>query len=240
MRYLALSLLIAGLVALGGCARGESPDTPPTLYAEMTVSGEINPAYDYFLVLGTDQNDNSGPVPVAAGTAFGNGFSVIEPAELVERQKPPFYVVYGLEAGGTFAQFRLNRTTGDYEPLGLPYRFGVRDSDDGRPNATLWIEIDQRDLEPVLDLATDPVVQLNWISMNDIDLPVGEKQYDGIGDYGKSYVTPIPLKTQAVKINGVDTFTTERSFGEGDIPAFPNPDLDINNWRIEVRVGNLP
>lgn len=233
MRKILFSLTLLLPLVLVGCARfpegGGNVDIPPrTLYAEMTVKGEINPSYYYFLALGRDQTGDTGPLPIVTGPELGNGWGTIGPLgpndPIVE---PPFYVMYH---NGTFSQYRVPAGGTAAELIAdqpQPYRYGV--SEDRK---TIYVEIDQR-------LLGDPIpraVQLNWITQEVIDTPpqsVGlKKQYDGFGPDGNDYLDFIELDYSQRLVNGENGIVEQRNDGTTAID-----DIDMENWRVEVRVN---
>ncbi len=82
MRYMFAALALVCLACLAGCARyptGVVTSTVPaqTIYSEITVAGNINPAYYYFFAIDTRGISSAGPVPVTIGTGFGNGWGTL-------------------------------------------------------------------------------------------------------------------------------------------------------------------
>lgn len=80
-RLLHLACVLSLLAALSGCARypegpGSGVDVPDRVIAfQMTVKGRINPAFYYFFAVDTDEDKGAdGPLPVAAGPFWGNGW----------------------------------------------------------------------------------------------------------------------------------------------------------------------
>lgn len=162
-------------VLLAGCARYPTTTTPGTeptrtLYCEMTVNnqGQIDPDDYYFLAIGVDQSDSTGPVPVITGPELTNGWGTITGLPAGQVEEPPFYVMVH---GDSFAQY-LGSTY-----LGAPFQYGTKDD-----KKTIWVEIDQSQIDPLLVGVSDPIIQLNWITMQSITAPLDQqKQYDGFG-----------------------------------------------------------
>ena len=82
-RTMQLAFVGLGLsaLALAGCARypegpGTGVNVPQRVVSfQMTVKGRINPQYYYYFAVDTDQDQGvDGPVPVAAGPFWGNGW----------------------------------------------------------------------------------------------------------------------------------------------------------------------
>lgn len=67
---------VACLLILAGCARGTGTSPVPDVVAEfvLTFAGPVNDAYYYFIAIDADDDVNDGPVPVAAGPYWGNGW----------------------------------------------------------------------------------------------------------------------------------------------------------------------
>lgn len=67
---------LAGLLVLGGCARGGGQSVVPSTVMDVTLTyaGPINDAYYYFIPIDTDNDISDGPIPVASGPYWGNGW----------------------------------------------------------------------------------------------------------------------------------------------------------------------
>jgi hypothetical protein len=63
-------------VALGGCARGTAEGTNPTSLMDVIVTyvGSINENFFYYIPIDADNELADGPIPVAAGPYWGNGW----------------------------------------------------------------------------------------------------------------------------------------------------------------------
>jgi hypothetical protein len=75
----ALILLLAAVAILliaGGCARGTATGTTPTSLMDVSVTfvGPVNESFYYYIPLDADSDINDGPIPVAAGPYWGNGW----------------------------------------------------------------------------------------------------------------------------------------------------------------------
>ncbi len=220
-----MSVVLLPLFA--GCARFPTTETPSgapprTLYSEITVAGEINPTYYYFLAIDTDGNQVDGPVPVVTGPELGNGWGTISglgPNDPI--QEPPFYVMYH---NGTFEQFRNGI------PLGRPFNAEV-----SQDRKRIILEIDQRVLAPT-GTALPSIVQLNWITMPDLTIPpqnVGFiKEYDGIGPSGNNYLDTIPLTQSWIRYSGDEYGTPLELPNDTTTTA----DIDLIGWRVEIRL----
>lgn len=212
---------------LTGCARypagGDDPNAPPvTIRATMTVAGQINPAYYYFLAIDTDNNDGDGPIPVISDEELSSGWGTISglgPNDPIT--VPPFFVVYN---AGSFQMYR------DGQPIGPPYSGEVLSNRSG-----LVIEVDARELVPE-SAALPTTLQLNWITMKDLTIPPQDsgftKEYDGIGPSGTDYVYAIPLDQNWIRASG-DEYGTPPEYANDTTET---KDIDLIGWSIETRL----
>ncbi len=71
-----LPVTVAILVTAGGCARGTPTGTTPTSLMDVTVTyvGPVNDTFYYYIPLDADSDISDGPIPVAAGPYWGNGW----------------------------------------------------------------------------------------------------------------------------------------------------------------------
>ena len=232
MRYFVSAILLTALsLLMAGCARFPTnavpSDAPPrTLLSEITLRGRLNPDYYYFLALGVDQTRATGPVPVVTGPELTNGWGTISglaPNQPI--QQPPFFVQIH---NNSFAQFR----NGIY--VGVPYRYEI--TPDGM---TVRVEIDQRLLDPLLTGVTEPIVQLNWITMRSITVQIDEiglgKEYDGFGPRGNNYLDAVPLQVTRLWVSGQDGVPDEPVYGPEETTA-QTADIDISQWKVEVKI----
>lgn len=237
MRQIIL-LLLTGLVilSLAGCARFpaagvENPAPPRTIYSEIDLRGPSDPNCYYFFALGTDQTNATGPVPIVTGIGNGNSWGTISPLPSGEEQEPPFYVQYhtGTDTPNAFAQFR-HIPGQPVEYLGAPYRAGV--SADG---TRIWVEIDQRLLDPLLGTATNPYVQVNWITLTTLSSSVDpsgiSKEYDGFGPSGNDYFPAGPITVTQTWRSGENGIVAEPAEDTATTPA-----IDMVGWAIETRI----
>lgn len=97
MRILRIALCIMGLgviVALGGCAYGGGPTGPEVVVDfQMRMAGPINESFYYFIPIDTDGDLGvDGPVPVAAGPNWGNGWGTGSFSHYVEYHQGQYNV----------------------------------------------------------------------------------------------------------------------------------------------------
>lgn len=232
MRY-GISIIVGMLLCvLTGCAR--LPETPGggvaptrTIRSTITVLGEINPNYYYFLAIDTDGNSADGPVPIVTGSESGNGWGTISnlgPNDTVIG--PPFYVMYH---DGTFAMFRQIPGANQYQFLGQPF-FGEVSTD----RKTMTVEVDQSALVPT-GTALPDTIQLNWITDEMIVTPpqlIGApKQYDAIGPQGNQYLFDIQLGVNQTIQAGVGTAPEELQRDSTSLD-----DIDMTEYTVQIRV----
>lgn len=244
--YLNIFALCLIILLLSGCARfpsgGSSGDRPArTLYVSVTMLGPMQPGYRYYLAIGIDQNNTTGPVPVVAdGTTGWGTISNSNPAEL-----PPYFVRYwGASASnlGVAAIFSADN------PPATPFMYNQRRIAD---NYMLEFEID---LAPIEEMITnlpgyDPnrpmVMQVNFITRENDS---SNCAYDSFG------INPAQdnIGFVTINLNGSNTPMTGDSTGgssggnyEGEnganIPGIgrestaPLAGIDMLSWRIEIR-----
>jgi hypothetical protein len=216
--------LIAALISLlvSGCARyptSPSHITGKRLVITLTVAGEINPNYFYFVAFDISGQPTPGPLPVI-GAPWGNGWGTGAISS---------YVVYNqLQPQGGYGLYQIPPGT---NLLGKVYL--------GPPLSSVTPPAGSNKLQFTIDLgqlATDtiPVDSIDTININFITtdiLPLspdysGPKYYDGLGSTGTSYIT-ISAKTNQRYSNSQNDIEPE-----GDCPI---PDLDIIDWSVEVQ-----
>lgn len=227
--FVAGGLVVLVALLVGGCARlpsdGTIPDIPPrTLLSEITVAGEINPQYYYFLALGTDQTRATGPIPIVTGPEYGNGWGVIGPlGQNDPLRQPPFFVQVH---NSIFEQFRVDPVTNIATPLGPPYRGEI-----SQDRTRITIEIDQR----LIATPIPAVVQLNWITNTEITTSPGQigyaKEYDAFGRTGNGYLDGIPLDVVQAWTDGQAGIPKEEPNDSTDVA-----DIDLIGWRVEVKI----
>lgn len=225
--HVVMVTLVAGMLA--GCAHtppGVTPIGQTLVTFEVQFQGAINPgnpnAY-YYIVLDTDNNPATGPVPVVA-RPWGNGYAA---------GSYTHYVLYHNGVFGVYRSADANHTTSTF--IGRPFQAGL--ATHNVPNDSLFIQIDRAQ---IADVHPDvSALDVNVIATDRVPLDPQEvttKIVDGLGASGNDYVT-IPL-----------TFTTTYNDGIDPDPAHPEnpldapgldtrPDLDITNWRISVQTS---
>ena len=220
--YLSLKAVAAVLLplALSGCARVPQGAVGPglrRLIVEATVRGSINPDYHYFFAINASGDAATGPVPVIS-PPWGNGWSAGTMTHYVycHSSQPGYYGVYRVDDLATL----LTSTYID-RPIEYSNPYGG--------NLIRFV----LDLDRLLPAGTPlpPEISVNFITTDVVPRDPnyrGRKLVDGLGPAGNSFVT-IPLRTNRVFTNA-DSTTPETS---GDVA---DPDLDLVDWRIEVRL----
>ncbi|MER3402775.1 MAG: hypothetical protein C4336_05695 [Armatimonadota bacterium] len=215
---------VLGLLALTGCAR--FPQVPGErgvrrLVIEMQVAGHIHPEYHYFVVfnLSNDPTGSTGPLPVVA-PPWGSGFA------------GGAYTHYVHYRGG-YALYRVEQGTENQPPphryLGVPLRADPVNATTNR----LRFEIDLIQLIPSeREARAIQYLQLNFLTTDiipiDPNAPV-RKNGDSLGDGRLPDYRYLNLR--------IDTDRIVRNSDSAIEPAndVADPDLDIIDWRVEVR-----
>jgi hypothetical protein len=221
--------MAVGAALLSGCARFPAdPGVPDVarLTFRMTVDREINPNFVYIVALrpSTDRNPiDQGPVPVVA-PPWGNGFVAGSATHFVrwDPLQSPNYVLY---------RFR-DQTLNEWFQIGVPINW-IDVEPQGR---TLVFEIDLAQLAPSpAEALLLESLQVNFLTMDRVPQGTlgGQKRWDALGNSllpseVNQWVT-IPLRTSGVYDNARFNALEPR----GDTP---DPDLDIVDWSIEVRL----
>lgn len=209
-------------VLITGCAR--SPEdgvvlTGTRLIITMTVAGEINSNYHYYVAFDTTGATTPGPLPVVA-PPWGNGWGT---------GNITHYVVYdALQPQGGYGVYRIPSGT---DLLGQVYvgpPVSVSIPPAGANKLQFTIDLSQL---ASTDIPADDidVVNINFITTDKIPLdpntPI-QKYYDGLGQIGNDFIQ-ISVRTNQSYSN-----VTANIEDRGDVPL---PDLDIIDWTIEVQ-----
>lgn len=213
------------LLLLCGCAK--LPDnavvtTTKRLLFTLRVQGQIRSDYVYIVALrpSVDLNPTTqGPIPVIA-PPWGNGFVAGGVTHFVrwDPLQSPRFIIYKF----------LNANLLDFFQVGVPINY----VEVGPNDKELKFEID------LSQLVTNPLdqqsIQVNFLTMNRIPSGTGgSKDWDALGDSRlpgeiNDYVT-IPLRTAGVYDNA--RFNDLEPSNDA-----PDPDLEITDFRIEVRL----
>jgi hypothetical protein len=215
------------LLALAACAR--FPDTPVAggvrrIAVEVQVAGRIRPDYHYFVLfnLSNDPTGQAGPVPVVV-PPWGNGFAA--------GAFTHFMRFDNLQPAGGYALYRVqpNTNLSVFQYLGVP-RFSEPVAAESN---RLRFEIDLTQLIPdPNDAAQMRFIQLNIIATDRIPLDPNDptrKVVDALGDPNLGVSQYLNLRIDQNRlVRNADTNLEPRA----DVP---DPDLDIVDWRVEVR-----
>lgn len=236
-RLLLLSLLT--FVFTSGCAK--APNSVATnqsqLIVTLTVAGQINPNYYYFVLFNNTSNPSSsvGPIPVI-NTPWGNGFATGEFTSFMrynQSQPNAGYEMFSITPGTNLLSFQY---------LGAPSQYTAVSSGGN----TLRFQI------PLSQLATSRISadQINSLQVNFITtdyIPVDPnasitKNFDALGDARANVInSPITISTQQSRVYHNSDFPPAEPSGDvtttgnGTFANVNMPDLDIVDWTIEVR-----
>ena len=216
------AIVLIIIIAVSGCARFPSGSTSVSgtqLVITMTVQGQINPNYFYYVAIDNDGDPNTGPVAVAGppwGNGWGGGF--ITSFVLFNRTEP----VQGYTVYQVLPNTNLIGKVREGVPISaVPVSPGSR---------TLQFTVDLSQLDTTA-IPADQIQSLNINFINvtepclDPNFP-GPRPYDGLGEFGTDFLT--------VEVTTPRTYSNETSRNEspGDVI---DPDLDIIDWSIEVQ-----
>lgn len=185
----------------------------------MTVAGQINPNYFYYVAIDNDGDPTDGPLAVA-GPPWGNGWG-----------------------GGSITSYVLyNRT----EPIQGYSVYQIPPNTDllgkvrvGPPISALTVPPGGNTLQFTIDLSqiANELIPVSLITNLDINFinvtePVldpnytGDRPFDGLGDLGGDYINVVTTTPRTYNNS------TTRNEDAGDVI---DPDLDIIDWSIEVQ-----
>ena len=234
-----ISILAIAFTTVGGCAKapaGSVANVGSMLLISFKVAGRVRPDYFYFVLFNTAPNSPHGPIPVTSAP-WGNGFAAGEFDHFVrydQSQPNGGYGIYSVVPGSQLRTFTY---------LGSPTQFTPVDTNSN----TLSFQI------PLAELATSGVpagsinqVQINFIATDRIPVDPNDpntKLFDALGDArqpgGVNDPITIPT-TQSAVFQNSSSITPEPSgdvteTGNGHFVTVTEPDLDIVDWRVEVR-----
>lgn len=227
MKYILLPLVLLGLI---GCAKfpetGTSGQTKRLIFKMRTASalrgtdGGLPYVYRIALRLSTDLNPTTeGPIPIVV--PGGNGFVTGNATHFIDwnPQQSPQFQIY---------RFR-DETLEEWFPVGTPINFLPVSAGDRE----LVFEIDMSQLIPADEVNSIQSIQVNFLTMNSVNNSGGGRIWDALGD------SRLPSE-----INRYFQFQPRTSFeytnqNQGNVEPTgdsEDPQLDIENWSIEVRL----
>ncbi len=218
--------LLPSAIALGlitaGCANFPDNATPTTgtrLIITMTVAGDIDPNYHYFVAFDTSGRVSPGPLPVV-GPPWGNGWGTGSITN---------YVVYdAAQSQGGYGVYRITSGTNllGNVYIGPPVNFNIPPLGTNRLQFT--IDLGQLATPTVPDPSLG-LININFITTDVIPIDPnysGPKFFDGLGPTGNNFIT-ISTNTSQVFSNSQTNIESG-----GDVPV---PNLDIVDWSIEIQ-----
>jgi len=229
-RWLTLVLILV----LGGCAKmpdgGFGPGSTRLVFRmRMAQNGVINPNYIYMVALRPSNESNPpevGPIPVIA-PPWGNGFVAGDVSHFVQWANvlSPKYQLF---------EFRPGTDLIEYRSIGVPVLF--TDVTVGSDFIEFELNLDQLADVPA-DALNFQSLQINFLTMDRIPQgSIGSKNWDALGDgrLSTSVNSPItvPLRISGTYNNQTNQFTDLEPVGD-----VLDPDLDIAEWSVEVRVS---
>lgn len=190
----------------------------------MQVAGRIRPEYTYFVLfnLSNDPTGQQGPVPVVR-PPWGNGFAAGMFTHFMRYdafQPQGGYGLYRVVDGSNLTIFQYVGAPRRWEPVGTE---GNR----------LRFEIDLTQFLPDPDAARGmSYIQVNFLATDRVPLDPNDptpKAWDALGDSRVEITRYLNIRIDQDRIfrnadSGIE--------GAGDVA---DPDLDIVDWRIEVR-----
>lgn len=228
------ALLFAFLLTLVGCAKfpaSGSGALTKRLVFTMTVKGALRTGlepgssglpYVYIVALNLSKDDvptTQGPIPIVV--PGGNGIVAGDATHFVlwNPLVSPQYQIY---------KFR-NTSLVDYFQTGNP----VASSPVTLGDKTLQFEIDLSQLVPAAEVDQYRSVQVNFLTMNNTNSAGGGRLWDALGD------SRIPSQINApvtIRLNTAQSYNNTLSGGLEVENDCPDPDLDLVDWSVEVRL----
>ena len=222
------------IVVVVGCAKfpsSGSSDFTKRLVFTMTVDGQLRTGleeggnglpYVYIIAirLSTDPNpQGQGPIPLVVPGGNGMMAGNVTHFVLWNPLASPAYQIYQFE-DASLNEWFLKGIPINYEPIEVG-------------DKTLQFEIDLSQLVPSGDVDTIEAIQVNFLTMNNTNTSGGGRLWDALGNSNNpgeinSYFTFQPLSAF--------TYTNANSGNIEVLGDVADPDLDIVDWSIEVRL----
>ena len=232
--------MCAALLVPTGCAKFPSTlnaGTGAQLVVTMTVAGQINPSFYYFVAFNTsnDATGATGPVPVVAAP-WGNGFIAGSATHFVEYHSTlpaDGYAVYSFVSGSSLQQ---------YTAIGVP----TQDTPITTGSNAIQFRIPLSQLIVGAMTAADiHNLQVNFLTMDSIPVDPNNtsfhKIFDGLGDPSagglNNYITisTDQATTYSNSIRNIEhSGDVQQTTGSGLYNAVSEPDLDITDWSVQI------
>ncbi|ARU42340.1 hypothetical protein CCB80_14760 [Armatimonadetes bacterium Uphvl-Ar1] len=226
--------LILTLFVLVGCAKfPANPNIGNTkrLSFKLRVDGQLRTGqgvgqsglpYVYVIALNLSKDavpTTTGPIPIVVpggnGIVDGNATHFILWNPLAQ---PQFQIF----------QFR-NPTLNEYFQTGIPVTFIPTNEGDRE----IQFEIDLSQLVPVVEVPDFESVQINFLTMNNINTSGGGRFWDALGDGLQPTQINSPL---TVRLNSSQIYNNQNQVFQEPQGDTPDPDLDIVDWSVELRI----
>jgi hypothetical protein len=228
--------VLVGLVALllVGCAKfpenGQVGSTKRLIF-KMRVDGQLHSGqgigqsglpYIYVVALNLSTEDTpttTGPIPIVI--PGGNG--------IVDGQATHFIVWTPL----TQPQFQIQKfqdaTLNDYFQTGIPVNFTPTNEGDRE----IQFEVDLSQLVPAVNVPDYKSIQINFLTMNNINTSGGGRFWDALGDSNQITQINSPI---TIRLNTSQIYNNQNQILSEPQGDTPDPDLDIVDWSVEVRI----
>lgn len=232
MKRLAAFLLTLAL--LTGCAKfPENGNVGSTkrLAFTMTVQGQLRTGqepggtglpYVYIIAINLSEDEvptTTGPIPIVVPS--GNGIVAGEATHFIlwNPLASPQYQIY---------EFR-DETLNEYFQTGVPLIYNPTNVGD----RTLEFEVDLAQLVPESEVDNYQSVQVNFLTMNNTNQSGGGRIWDALGDANIPNEINSPF---TARLNSPQIYTNANQSNIEPQGDAADPDLDIVNWSLEVRL----
>jgi hypothetical protein len=218
--------LYSGTVAialiLAGCASTPNNATPNTgvrIIVTMSVAGDIDPNYHYFVAIDTSGQSSPGPLPVV-GPPWGNGWGTGNITN---------YIIFdAAQPQGGYGVYQMVPGTNLLGTVYVGPPINITTPPSGSNRLQFTIDLGQL-ATPTTPITSISQVNINFITTDIIPLDPnysGPKYFDALGPTGNDFIT-ISLNTSQIYSNSQTNIESA-----GDV-AIPN--LDIVDWSVEVQ-----
>lgn len=184
--------------------------------------GQSGLPYVYVIALNLSPDltpTEQGPIPVVI--PGGNGIVAGHSTHFIlwNPLASPQYQIY---------QFR-DADLNEYFQIGVPVLYDPVEEGERE----LRFEIDLSQLVPEADVNNYQSVQVNFLTMNNTNQSGGGRIWDALGDAN------IPSQINApvtVRLNSAQVYNNQNQIFQEPLGDCPDPDLDIVDWSVEVRL----